>query len=226
MEDVQSYRLAAIKAGGNEKPNRSLVDEPWNQTMFSRSPGHGQDQWIETMRSEGWLVRSHSKWRSRTFQPLHKTLPLDPKEFTGLRVSVGFDADEKRVVMQDECLKPSVDLFVPKKQWKGWTFLQLKRPSPNHYGEHLCGSMDEAELKKANYQESDRSEATLDGPEEEKPSSSTGRGQRSGYALGSTIEKGTLVANQLPIPPAVLKEVEKDDEGSEWAWVTDFEKVG
>ena len=64
------------------------------------------------------------------------------------------------------------------------------------------------------------------GPEEEIASSSMGRGQGSGYALGSTTEKGAFVASQLPVPPTGVKEVEKDEDGSEWAWVTDFEKVG
>eukprot|EP00434_Breviolum_minutum_P045603 symbB.v1.2.040925.t1/scaffold7658.1/size10031/1 len=53
MDDDKVYRLAALKVGTSEKSGRSLgslVDEPWNQAMFMRSPGHGQDQWIETMR--------------------------------------------------------------------------------------------------------------------------------------------------------------------------------
>ena len=229
MDDDKVYRLAALKVGTSEKSGRSLgglVDEPWNQAMFMRSPGHGQDQWIETMRSEGWLVRSHSKWRSKTFHPLHRTLPIDPQEFTGVRVSISFDADEKRMVLHDEWLQPTKDLFVPKKQWKGWTLLQLRRPSPNHYGESVRTAMGEDESKSEKYTKEGDSTVPLKGPKEEMASSSMGRVQGSGYAMGSTTEKGVFVANQLPVPPTQMKEVEKDEDGSEWAWVTDFERVG
>ena len=50
-----------------------------------------------------------------------------------------------------------------------------------------------------------------------------------GYRVGTVEEKGRLVAQQLPVKPKtenmVITEV-TDDDGSEWAFVTDFEKVG
>ena len=42
-------------------------------------------------------------------------------------------------------------------------------------------------------------------------------------------EKGKLVARQLPLHPSTEKPFTTevtDDDGSEWAFVTDFEKVG
>ncbi len=102
MEVGKSPCLAAMRVAESGSMPEDLDGEPWTKAWFNRCPGHGTDQWIETLRSEGWLVRSHSKWRARTFHPLQKSLPLDAKEFTGVRVSVGFDEENNKVVRRDD----------------------------------------------------------------------------------------------------------------------------
>lgn len=226
MDTGKSLSLAAMRVANYGGAHGEPEGDPWTRPWFDRCPGHGKDQWIETLRSEGWLVRSHSSWRARTFHPLHKTLPLEAKDLTGVRVSVGFDEENNKVVKIDDWMTPTSNLFEPKKQWKGWTFLQLKRPSENNYG----GKSREAETvefqEKKELQRIDPRELDLQSRSNEASSSYQGQGQGKGYAMSSTTEKGVMVANQLPKRPSEVKEIEKDEDGSEWAWVTDYERVG
>ena len=226
MDTAKSPSLAAMRVANYSEVHGEPEGDPWTRPWFDRCPGHGKDQWIETLRSEGWLVRSHATWPARTFHPLHKTLPLEAKDLTGVRVSVGFDEENNKVVRIDDWMTPTSNLFEPKKQWKGWTFLQLKRPSENNYG----GKHREAETvdckEKKEHQRIEQNERDSQSGSKEASSSYQGHGQGKGYAMGSATEKGVMVANQLPKRPSGVKEIDKDEDGSEWAWVTDYERVG
>ena len=79
---------------------------------------------------------------------------------------------------------------------------------------------------KDEYHGNEKEEVEIRGESSAASSSSQGLGHGKGYATGSTSEKGVMVANQLPMRPYGVKEVEKDEDGSEWAWVTDYERVG
>ena len=201
--------------------------EPWNEERYLRKPGSGKDCWLEILKSKGWLVRAHSELRVRTFHPLHKNVPVDPKALTGRRITISYDQEGKRLVTQDSWKTPARNLFEPKRLWTGWTFLEMMNAAPDNYGNKLPFDGDEAygtRVTGTPYPTEVSSSGSM-GMEAAISEKSHGSGSRS-YEKGSVKEKGKLVAQQLPKGPKGLQETVKDDDGSEWSLITDFEKIG
>ena len=207
---------AAISAGDE-------IGEPWNEGQFLKCPASGKDQWLEHMKSQKWLVRAHAEVRVRTFHPIHKKVPLDPKLLTGMRVSIAFDNDGNKFIVKDEWTSSIGNLFEPKKQWKGWTFFRMVSPEVDHLGGQWDGSTGRGEPVRSVKKVGDIGGCYTSGKgsegEERIP-------EVGGYRKESTEEKGKRVAMQLPLDRQVPRDTVEGEDGSEWAFVTHFEKVG
>ena len=79
---------------------------------------------------EGWIVRIHSKGRKTRFHPLHSSLPVEAKEFHGLRVTKRFLLDGNMAITQDHWMDEN--RTHDNATWSGYTFLKLKDASGDH----------------------------------------------------------------------------------------------
>lgn len=95
MEEKAEIKIAAVQVKGDHK------DSPWLRSSFMKPPSSRKDRWEEELVKEGWLIRSHGSGRVRRFHPIHKNVPLNPQDLDGTRVSVGFTAGGRRVIVQD-----------------------------------------------------------------------------------------------------------------------------
>ena len=227
--NIRMKAISAVKPRRDETGNwEQGCEEPWNEERYLQKPGSsGKDCWVETLKSKGWLVRAHSELRVRTFHPLHKNVPVDPQALTGRRITISYDQEGGRLVTQDSWKTPARNLFEPKRLWTGWTFLEMMNAAPNNYGNKLPFDGDEAGGTRATgtpYPTEVSSSGSM-GVEAAISEKSHGTGSRS-YEKGSVKEKGKLVAQQLPKGPKGLQDTVKDDDGSEWSLITDFEKIG
>ena len=143
-------KLAAVKSSKGQSTSLYEVDEEirgdcgeppglekmpvWDEPFFDRKPTGRKDQWICTRLSQGWLIRAHAEPRVKTFQPLHKGVPVDPEELTGKRVSVSYDESGTRTVLTDTWTTPTRNLHEPKKVWMGWTFYEVQGPKCDQLG--------------------------------------------------------------------------------------------
>ena len=120
MEEKAEIKIAAVQVKGDHK------DSPWLRPSFMKPPSSRKDRWEEELIKEGWLIRSHGSGRVRRFHPIHKNVPLNPQDLDGTRVSVGFTADGRRVIVHDQWTSPPCNLCEPKAEWTGWTFLRIR----------------------------------------------------------------------------------------------------
>lgn len=75
---------------------------PWNEGRFLLCPDSGKDQWLETLKSRGWLVRAHPEHRVRTFHPIHRNVLLDPKLLSGIGVTIAFAGAGNKSIVKDD----------------------------------------------------------------------------------------------------------------------------
>ena len=251
MADYENakLKLAAVKGGGGPSTNLRSCDvsslssdqtqevrDLWNDPFFFRKPGGSKDQWISSRLGDGWLVRAHPETRVRTFQPIHRGVPIDPKKLTGKRVTVSYDEEGQRTVWEDEWTNPTKNLHDPKRLWTGWTFLELKKPEKSNFGEKHVEEIGEVPDHGERVIQKEKEDVEVLKNTEGYASGSSGTTRMSGalqsekgYQVGTIEEKGKLVARQSPLHPSTEKTFTTevtDDDGSEWAFVTDFEKVG
>jgi len=162
-------------------------------------------------------------------------VPINPKELTGTRVTVSYDETGHRTVWRDAWTNPTRNLHDPKQIWTGWTFLELAEPREDNLGGKLEKDVGRSSVQSFPVYEKENKDGFAETPEMNTTGSlgTAGKCEESegskGYRVGTVEEKGKLVAQQLPVKPkkenTVINEV-TDDDGSEWAFVTDFEKVG
>ena len=65
-------------------------EDPWMHSDFQQRPTKHSDSWRLSWWHRGWLIREHGSSRSRAFQPLHETLPVEAEDLLGERVTVAF----------------------------------------------------------------------------------------------------------------------------------------
>ncbi len=232
-EHVAMAKLAALHVAGNAKK-----EDPWMKSMFWNPPTARKDSWLMTMIDEGWVVRAHGSGRVRRFHPLHKNVPVDPQHLDGTRVSVGFNSRGAKMIATDMWTDPPSNLWEPKAEWTGWTFLKLKKkegpigddhqgveaPSGSGGSVMTTGRLPTDHTTEAGTEEMDgllpwvsiggvvldlRSETTA--PIMEAQGRSENQGEIRGYARGTVAERGVLVTSQLPISHSEEKLSDEDE---------------
>ena len=240
----QSMQVAGAKVAALRVTSGTSEDVPWMETMFMNPPSTRKDQWLVTMVEEGWLIRAHGGGRVRRFHPLHKNVPIDPQDLDGTRVSVGFNSRGVKMVATDKWTDPPSNLWEPKAEWTGWTFLRLKKQEPSRsdgdqkresqLGAGRVAASSGLSSKDLVNSSSGASEdllpwVTIGGVRldlQDEPSAvrttpsepSDTREEKRGYARGTAVDRGEAVAKQLPLP---YTEVEFSDE-DEWEQVSDL----
>ena len=107
----------------NEEPEfeRPGEIEPWNMQQF-QIVGKGKDAWDLSLWTAGWLVRRHPVERSRSFHPVHQTLPCSTRELRGSRVTVLVKNNGERHVRTDSW--EDARGWAEDQPWKGWTLFR------------------------------------------------------------------------------------------------------
>ena len=240
----QSEQAAGAKVAALRVMSGARDDAPWMMSMFMHPPAARKDQWLVTMVEEGWLIRAHGGGRVRRFHPLHKNVPIDPQNLDGTRVSVGFNSRGVKMIATDKWTDPPSNLWEPKAEWTGWTFLRLKKQeqsmsegdqerksqlgagrvaaSSGQSSKDLMDSSSRASgdllpwvtIGGVRLDLQDEAPAILTTPSE----SGGTRDEKRGYARGTAVDRGEVVAKQLPLP---YTEVELSDE-DEWEQVSDL----
>ena len=133
---VKMAMLRGPSQGGSEQGQL-----PWNAMEFLGPPRVKKDAWVQHWLDRGWLIRSHGSSRLRRFQPIHKTVPVNPKTMTGRRVTIGWE-DANPVgtsyMVEDMWTDPPRNHYPYEKSWKGWTFLEV-RSGEQGQGSYLGG---------------------------------------------------------------------------------------
>lgn len=251
MDSTSTGRLkiAAVRV---DNAGAAGEDEPWKVGRFVNPPSHGKDCWIDVLLDRGWLVRAHSSERVRKMHPIHRSIPVDPKDLTIERVTVGFDREGNRLEIRDQWTNPGENLFCPKKPWKGWSFFRLKSPMvvnrllvrpftestefrdqeihPRHDGGER-GAVDECDVARSSRSVSMSTESPglVRASSRSQGSSEAASTYGRGYMRGAVAEKGRAVSSQLPIAPVVShtqdRPVQTDfDDEDEWERVDESEE--
>ena len=110
--------VPGIEASEFERPGEI---EPWNMQQF-QIIGKGKDAWDLSLWTAGWLVRRHPVERSRSFHPVHQTLPCSTRELRGSRVTVLVKKNGERHVRKDSW--EDARGWAEELPWKGWTFFR------------------------------------------------------------------------------------------------------
>ena len=119
-------RGAAVlgKGGGQEKGNdESSVPQWWDIEMLQRAP-KGKDKWL--VLKDRWLIRCHGEERRRSFQPVHRSCPLDVSQLKQDRHSLVFpchDVDGRRL---REDSWTSAATWTMDYRWVGYTIFEIK----------------------------------------------------------------------------------------------------
>lgn len=238
-------RLAAMRvASGFQADDDQRVgglQEFWEEEKFQRPPKYNKDEWLDCWLDRGWLVRSHGKERIRRFHPVHKGNPIHVDDLEGTRVTIGYGNNGQKEIATDRWTDAPGNHFVPKQSWKGWTFLRLKQPLVPDLGQRVTGSAIESrggtigdassrpggsmlsssglEVNEPMVYATTANPASFPGEEKSGRASSSGSflsGSAWGYKRSNTIDKGQLVAKQLPKPPSFEKDSDED-----WERVSD-----
>ena len=96
----------------------------WGIEQYQYCPT-GHDRWDLTKLSEGWVIRIHGRNRKRRFHPLHGSLPVDPGDLQGERITKRFIRGGGADVYCDKWTGNNVT--EDNAMWSGYTFLKLKK---------------------------------------------------------------------------------------------------
>lgn len=221
-------RLAALRCGLD---GRLPCGDEWETPRFWSPPVVRQDVWEVAYLEKGWLVRSHGDRRVRRFHPVHRRVPIDVSLLEGPRITVSFDDRGERSVTRDLWTDPPCNQYTPKRNWVGWTFLKVReghgRGQEPTYGTMESGAEPSSEM--LGQLCVGGVSITFDGSNADSQGSrvrasaaygAASSSEGSGYRVGSVIEKGKFVADQMPVPLTEMQVSPMISSGEE-----DWEKI-
>ena len=117
-------RGVAASSSGEQK--ESMVPQWWDLELLQKAP-KGKDKWVIVQ--DRWLVRFHGEERRRSFQPAHKSCPVDVSQLHQKRYSLVFPCDDvtERRLREDTWTSTSTT-WTMNYRWVGYTVFELKGP--------------------------------------------------------------------------------------------------
>ena len=111
----------------------------WNHPNLQHLPG-GKDRWM--ILEDRWLVRVHGETRRRSFQPIHRSCPVQAEQICSGRSTLVYPMSDPSYANR-QCRHDtwtSMDLWSKDYLWKGFTIFELK----DVYGEKKDDSRHES----------------------------------------------------------------------------------
>ena len=111
----------------------------WNHPNLQHLPG-GKDRWM--ILEDRWLVRVHGETRRRSFQPIHRSCPVQAEQICSGRSTLVYPMSDPSYANR-QCRHDtwtSMDLWSKDYLWKGFTIFELK----GLHGEKKDGSQHES----------------------------------------------------------------------------------
>ena len=108
-----------------QKEEKIPVDwcaEPWNLKEFSEPKVKDKDLWSLQLWDRGWLLRVHSTGRQKRFHPVHETIPCNPDQLDGTRVTVAWLTSGEKYILEDSWLERHANRHLS--DWKGLHVLE------------------------------------------------------------------------------------------------------
>ena len=97
----------------------------WNHPNLQHLPG-GKDRWM--ILEDRWLVRVHGETRRRSFQPIHRSCPVQAEQIGSSRSTLVYPMSDPSYANR-QCRHDtwtSMDLWSKDYLWKGYTIFELK----------------------------------------------------------------------------------------------------
>ena len=99
----------------------------WDHAALQHLPG-GKDRWM--ILEDRWLVRVHGETRRRSFQPIHRSCPVQAEQIGSGRCTLLYPMSDPSYANR-QCKHDtwtSMDLWTKDFLWKGYTIFELKNP--------------------------------------------------------------------------------------------------
>ena len=121
--------------------------------------------------------------------PIHRGVPINPKELTGTRVTVSYDETGHRTVWRDAWTNPTRNLHDPKQIWTGWTFLELAEPREDNLGGKLEKDVGRSSVQSFPVYEKENKDGFAETPE----MNTTGSLELPGSVKNLGVQKGIVL---------------------------------
>ena len=105
--------------------NVTAVPQWWDHAALQHLPG-GKDRWM--ILEDRWLVRVHGETRRRSFQPIHRSCPVQAEQISSGRSTLVYPMSDPSYANR-QCRHDtwtSMDLWSKDYLWKGYTIFELK----------------------------------------------------------------------------------------------------
>ena len=125
---------AAVRAMRvDQAPRRELEDLSDHVNRLIEHCPTGHDRWLPIQPGQ-WLLRSHGRYRKRSFHPLHQNCPVNFTELESTRFTVIFHGNGGvlRTFIRDEWDATPVKLDYG--DWRGYTIFKIKEDEPAAVG--------------------------------------------------------------------------------------------